>query len=436
MDRSDPAQLRAGSFLLPEVRTKRLIVKADDDSRTVTAVFATLGVKDLDGDVVNPGAVGEQDVFMGAYNHDFSGLPPGMGATFETKTEARFRGQFFSTWAGDQHYQTIKEAGGQMEWSWRFYVDEGGWETRDGDDVFVIRKARITHVAPVEAGAGIHTRTLEVKSCGPGCEAAKSARSKGEVGGPQPPVIDLGKLAEAVAHAMKTTVHDAVARALAAKSGDCGCGGSTDDCACGDKSTQGADTGASSSPAQSSTSTTNAGQTPPQKQSSTPELKGEGLGDLIRRLRDEKELTNDDLAEAAGLAVSSIGGILAGTTSCPKIGQLQGLARRLGVSLSSLVSAAESDGCEVYGGTDASADNQGGDKAEESAEEKAGSDRQAGDAGEGSGEDDDPDAPISDEVLVRQIEDLLSGFDGEDDGIDPGLKAWQRYQDLISCSEV
>ena len=48
--------------------------------------------------------------------------------------------------------------------------------------------------------------------------------------------------------------------------------------------------------------------------------------------------------------MGSIGGILAGTTECPKIGQLQGLARRLGVNLSRLVAAAESDGCEQYEG--------------------------------------------------------------------------------------
>ena len=76
--------------------------------------------------------------------------------------------------------------------------------------------------------------------------------------------------------------------------------------------------------------------------------KGDTLGSLIRTLRDEKELTNDDLAEAAGVSVSTIGQILGGTLVCPKASRLDSLAQKLGVKLSSLVAAAEADGCGSY----------------------------------------------------------------------------------------
>lgn len=484
---------------LPQARTKTVTVKADDDSRTVTARFATFGVVDLDGDIIEPGAIGEQSVFMGAYNHDFAMLPPGMGATYETEDEALFRGEFFETWSGNEHYKTIKAAGGQMDWSFRFFVEEGGFETRAGEDYFVIRKARVAHVAPVETGAGINTGTLEIKSCGPECQANKmaqqgEAREKGSV------LIDYSKLAEALAPVVLSAM-------------DSGAGKTTDGCGCGSKSAgddaarkrgtllladgrrfdidtstsegraaltsrlqggmglveavieiaaegksapteiekvaclkcgkeyakdqindDGQCLAACAAPSTAS-SGADAGTTPSgsggssEKQGGGSVYKGEGLGDLLRQLRDEKELSNDDLATAAGLSVSSIGGILAGTTQCPKIGQLQALARLLKVNLSRLVAAAEADGCDQYeGDLESSANDQGqgksGDDDPETQEPAA-------------GDPTDPEGTPSDDVLAKQIDDLLSGFPGLPPETDPGLKAWHQYQiEVLEAQET
>ncbi len=446
----------------PQIRTKSVTVKAEDDSRIVTAKFATLGVVDLDGDIIEPGAIGEQSVFMGAYNHDFAMLPPGMGATYETDAEALFRGEFFGTWSGDEHYKTIKAAGGQMDWSFRFFVEEGGFETRGGEDYFVIRKARVTHVAPVESGAGIDTGTIEVKSCGPECQANKAAqrgdaREKGSV------LIDYSKLADALAPVVLSAIDGRSGKA----NDGCGCGSkSSGDDAAREKGTlflpgggrididtstpegkaalvsrleagmglaeavmEIAAEGKSATDPETASSTADAGNTPsqsdksgdsPDKATAAPEQKGEGLGDLLRQLRDEKELTNDDLATAAGLSVSSIGGILAGTTNCPKIGQLQALARRLGVNLSRLVAAAEKDGCDQYEeGSESSADDPGQDKSGDDAPEAAETTET---------ETTDPESEPSDDVLAKQIDDLLSGFPGLPPETDPGLKAWHQYQ--------
>ena len=161
------ANLSRGTFLLSEERTKRFTLRLDkqdeDGERSVTALFATFNVVDLDGDVTEPGAFGKQSVLMGAYNHNPGMLPPGKGATYEEDDTALFKGRFFTTSSGTEHYTTIKEAGGTMEWSYRFFVEDGGFETRDGENVFIIRKAKVTHVAPVEAGAGIGTRTVDIK---------------------------------------------------------------------------------------------------------------------------------------------------------------------------------------------------------------------------------------------------------------------------------
>ena len=396
----------AGFFLLALIeRTKKFSLKIgeDGDERSVVARFATLGVVDLDGDIIEKGALGEQTVLLGAYNHNFQSLPPGFGQTYETRTEAMFRGQFLETTPGEETYRTLKaldEAGFNVEWSFRFFVIEGGFETRKGEEYYVIRKARVTHVAPVESGAGINTGTVEIKSCGPECQANKANQLAGmskmyglspeqtaslpawvikslnsgeqPAGIETPPQatqpIDYEKLAVAVASAMaplltsvkaadgadvKATLEVIEKGTLFLANG----GGRIDI----DTSTS-EGRAALTSRLQSGMGLVEAVMAVAEEQgvSVTPiepksadagQNKGEGLGDLIRKLRDEKELTNDDLADAAGLSVASIGGILAGTTDCPSVGQLQRLARRLGASLSSLVQAAENDGCTCYGGS-------------------------------------------------------------------------------------
>ena len=202
MDPRDPVQICTGSFLLTTKqlteRIKTISVKVDegDEPRTITARFATLGVVDLDGDIIERGAIGDQEVLLGAYNHDFQSLPPGFGSTYETAKAAMFKGTFFDTPVGDLHYQTLKaaqEAGYNMEWSFRFFVEDGGFETRKGEEYYVIRKAKVSHVAPVEKGAGINTGTVEVKACGPECQAAQANKAVADNFWVPSRIVDLHK---------------------------------------------------------------------------------------------------------------------------------------------------------------------------------------------------------------------------------------------------
>ena len=188
---------------MPQFVEKRALLKIDDDTKTITAKFATLGVIDLDGDVVEKGSIGKQSVLMGAYNHNPASLPPGLGKTYETKTDAMFEGTFFDTPSGDEHYRTLKavrDAGGNMEWSFRFFVEEAGPGKRDGQEYNSLKKLQVAHVAPVEKGAGIDTRTVDIKSCGPECEARKAQESQSSTH--LSPVIDYEKLAAAIAVAL------------------------------------------------------------------------------------------------------------------------------------------------------------------------------------------------------------------------------------------
>jgi transcriptional regulator with XRE-family HTH domain len=384
-------------------RTKRFRIKVGED-REVTARFATLGVKDLDGDIIESGAIGEQSVFLGAWNHNPSTLPPGMGKTYEEDGAALFKGDFLETPSGNDLYTTLKAADELdpelMEWSFRFFVEDGGYEVRDEDEVFSIKKARVTHVAPVETGAGIDTGTVAIKCHG--CEGGEKDKADA-------PVFDYEKLATTIATAVVTALEGQ-------KSGGCKgeCGGG-----CGDG-----------------------------------KQKGDTLGTLIRSLRDEKDLTNDDLAEAAGISIETIGQIIGGTLTCPKASRLESLAQKLEVPLSELVKAAETDGCGTY---ETSADDQGDAKAQADAADAAADDADdaggtknqaaAADAGatdadanpqdDAGQKDADADADQKDNGndtepdLEAQVAALLNGFEGLPPGVDPGAVAYGRFSDQV-----
>ena len=75
-------------------------------------------------------------------------------------------------------------------------------------------------------------------------------------------------------------------------------------------------------------------------------LAGARLGSLLEELREEQELTTAELAEAAGVDEDTMQAILDGEVNCPTQEQLEGLAGLLDVPASTLIDAAEADGCD------------------------------------------------------------------------------------------
>jgi hypothetical protein len=158
----------------PETKTLKLELKLDEDAPegAFRATFSTLNVIDLQGDVTLPGAFKNgAEVFVGAYQHEMWNLPPGKGAIDSDEETAWIDGEFFlDTTGGLDTYRTVKRAGGLMEWSYIFTVEEAEWadEHRQGDDVFhdvrLLKSLDVWSVDPVLRGAGIDTRTDEIKS--------------------------------------------------------------------------------------------------------------------------------------------------------------------------------------------------------------------------------------------------------------------------------
>jgi hypothetical protein len=152
------------------MKTKTLtnVEVKDDDTGTVRAVFATLGVKDHDGDVILPGAIEDgAPVRISAYGHgSWAGrLPVGKGVIREVGNEAVFEGAFFTdTTDGLDTYRTMKNLGELGEWSFSLDVTETEPGELDGEPVTFIKSIRgQTEVSPVLRGAGVNTRTLDIK---------------------------------------------------------------------------------------------------------------------------------------------------------------------------------------------------------------------------------------------------------------------------------
>ncbi len=142
----------------------------DADRGEVTAVFATLGVKDSDGDVTLPGAFEDgAEVVISAYGHtSWQGLlPVGKGTIREVGDEAILSSQFFmDTQAGKDTFTVVKNLGARGEWSYGFDPVKYSFGEHDGEQVRFLESVKVFEVSPVLLGAGVGTRTLAAKAAG------------------------------------------------------------------------------------------------------------------------------------------------------------------------------------------------------------------------------------------------------------------------------
>ena len=140
------------------------------DAGQVKAVFATLGVVDHDGDIILPGAIANgQKVRISAYNHASWGaqLPVGKGTISEVGNELVFSGQFFLDMdSGLETYKAVKNIGDLGEWSFGFDILDKGvtMDEVTQREVRLLKKLNVYEVSPVLLGAGIGTRTTDIKS--------------------------------------------------------------------------------------------------------------------------------------------------------------------------------------------------------------------------------------------------------------------------------
>jgi len=158
-------QKKARSNMTKKVYTAPLTFKQDGEPGEFKAVFATLNVKDLDGDVTIPGAFSDgQAVIIEPWNHGYE-LPAGHGKIYANNESAWIEGRFIlDTETGRENYQTVKALGDLVQWSYTFNVLDQGPGDFEGEQVNFLRALDTIGVAPVTRGAGLNTRTLAIKS--------------------------------------------------------------------------------------------------------------------------------------------------------------------------------------------------------------------------------------------------------------------------------
>lgn len=146
----------------------RIEVK-DADKGEISAVFATIGVVDSDGDVTVKGAFETgAKVRISAYGHKSweGALPVGKGTIREVGKEALFEGRLFlDTVAGRDTFTVIKELGedGLQEFSYGYDPVKFAYGEHDGQQVRFLEELKVHEVSPVLLGAGVGTRLLTAK---------------------------------------------------------------------------------------------------------------------------------------------------------------------------------------------------------------------------------------------------------------------------------
>ena len=138
------------------------------DRGEFTAVIATYGVIDKDGDVTEPGAHRDgAEVVVSAYGHSSWGgkLPVGKARLRTTQTQTIADGQFFmDTTHGRDTFETVKQLGPMGQWSYGYDVLDSATGELDGQPVRFLKSQEIHEVSPVLIGAGVNTHTLATKA--------------------------------------------------------------------------------------------------------------------------------------------------------------------------------------------------------------------------------------------------------------------------------
>ncbi len=130
------------------------------------AIFASMQVIDRDHDVTIPGAFGEQTVKL-AQAHQWQVPNIGMAKIRESGNDALADFQFYLDMAaGREWFSALKnnfDNGVPQEWSYGFNIEDSGAGEFEGQPVRFLKRLKVHEVSPVMVGAGIDTRTLDIK---------------------------------------------------------------------------------------------------------------------------------------------------------------------------------------------------------------------------------------------------------------------------------
>jgi len=142
-------------------------IKSLDESGRGSVVFSTTGVVDKDNDVTLSGAFGSQFCAM-VPAHQWTEAPIGKGKIYEDGNEAIFDFQMnLETTSGRDWHASLKwdyeHPPALQQYSYGFNVKEYSFGEFEGQRVRFLKKLEVFEVSPVLVGAGVNTRTLDLK---------------------------------------------------------------------------------------------------------------------------------------------------------------------------------------------------------------------------------------------------------------------------------
>lgn len=135
-----------------------------------SAVIATYGVVDSDGDITEPGAHQDgQKVVVSPYQHASMGsaLPVGTATLKVERDRTIAKGRYFMDMPeGRSAFLAMKHLyeQGIGEWSYGYAVLDAEMGERDGQPVRLLKQLDVFEVSHVLRGAGVGTRTLAAKA--------------------------------------------------------------------------------------------------------------------------------------------------------------------------------------------------------------------------------------------------------------------------------
>lgn len=148
-------------------KTGQATIKAISEDGSGSAVFATLGVVDHDGDLTIAGAFGDQVAkFVGAHNW---GEPSIGGVKIREEGNlaiADFKINLEMT-NGQEWYKSLKfnfDNGIPQEFSYGFDVEKFSFKQEGSANVRVLEQMKVHEVSPVMVGAGINTHLRSMKN--------------------------------------------------------------------------------------------------------------------------------------------------------------------------------------------------------------------------------------------------------------------------------
>ena len=150
-----------------EHKTFRGEIKQLDGEGSFEAVIATLNVVDADGDIIIAGAFQDATVSVQPA-HDSRHVPLGKAKMEDRDDKAIAVGKFnLGVKAASEWHNALKfdleHPPAIQEWSFAFRIIDSETETRDEEEVRILKKMDIIEVSPVLRGAGVGTGTLAAK---------------------------------------------------------------------------------------------------------------------------------------------------------------------------------------------------------------------------------------------------------------------------------